>query len=295
MASASRRGAGRAMEITFLGTAASEGYPVAFCGCDNCARARELGGPNLRNRSAALVDATLLLDIGPDVMAASLTHGVPLTDVRYCLLTHEHEDHLDATHLHSRSPFNETVAPLMHLYATAGALQRAAAALGDHLPPEGLLDPAVQQQLNLAVCPVAPGETFQAGPYRVTAVPAQHDERITPLLYVIEKDGRALFYATDTGPLPDEAWEVLATWGGTFDVVVLDHTFGLKERSSGHNNADQFVETLDRLRDSDLLAEGCRAFAHHIGHHSNPDHATLSRYAAARGYAVACDGLTVAV
>jgi phosphoribosyl 1,2-cyclic phosphate phosphodiesterase len=283
------------MEITFLGTAASEGYPVAFCGCANCARARELGGPNLRNRSAALVDGVLLLDIGPDVMAASLAHGVPLTDVRYCLLTHEHEDHLDATHLHSRSPLNASQAPLMQLYATAGALQRAAAALGKHLPAAGLFDPAVQQQLNLAICPVAPGETFHVGPYRVTAIPAQHDETISPLLYAIAKDGRALFYATDTGPLPEAAWALLDEWDGQFDVVVLDHTFGLKERSSGHNNADQFVETLDRLRAGGRLAEGCRAFAHHIGHHSNPDHETLSRYAAARGYEVAYDGLTVPV
>lgn len=283
------------MEITFLGTAASEGYPVAFCGCANCARARELGGPNLRNRSAALIDGTLLLDIGPDIMAASLAYGVPLTEVRFCLLTHEHEDHLDATHLHSRSPLNETVAPLLQLYASAGALQQAAAALARHLPPAGLLDPAVQEQLNLAVCPVEPGETFEAGPYRVTALPAQHGERITPLLYAIEKDGRALFYATDTGPLPETAWEMLATWNGTFDVVVLDHTFGLKERSDGHNNADQFVETLDRLREGGRLAEGCRAFAHHMGHHSNPDHESLTHYAAARGYEVAHDGLTVRV
>jgi hypothetical protein len=63
------------MELTFLGTAASEGYPDAFCGCANCERARALGGCNLRKRSAALPDGTLLLDLGPDVMAA-LMHGV---------------------------------------------------------------------------------------------------------------------------------------------------------------------------------------------------------------------------
>jgi phosphoribosyl 1,2-cyclic phosphate phosphodiesterase len=282
------------MEITFLGTAASEGYPVAFCSCANCARARELGGPNLRNRSAALVDGVLLLDLGPDVMAASLAHGVPLTDVRYCLLTHEHEDHLDASHLLSRSPLSGVAAPLMTLYATAGAIERASAKLASH-EPAGLLDPVVQQRLNLDVCPVAAGETFYAGPYRVTAVPAQHDKRLDPLLYAIEKDGRALFYATDTGPLPEVAWTALDNWSGQFNVVALDHTFGLDARSSGHNNADQFLETVDRLREGGRLAEGCRVFAHHIAHHSNPDHESLSRYAAAHGYEVAYDGLSVLV
>jgi phosphoribosyl 1,2-cyclic phosphate phosphodiesterase len=283
------------MDLTFLGTAASEGYPVAFCGCGNCDRARALGGANLRNRSSAVIDGVLLLDLGPDILAASLAYGVPLTGVRYCLLTHEHKDHLDASHLLSRSPFSDVQAPRMALYATAGALARAATAIDHHLPPGGLLDADVQHRLNLSVCPIAPGETFQAGPYRVTAVPAAHDATIVPLLYVIEWGGRSLFYATDTGSLPEAAWAVLAGWGGRFDVVVLDHTFGLKERSTGHNNADQFVETIERLRAGGLLAESCRVFAHHIGHHSNPDHESLSLYTAGHGYDVAHDGLTVRV
>jgi phosphoribosyl 1,2-cyclic phosphate phosphodiesterase len=283
------------MELTFLGTAASEGYPVPFCACANCEQARLLGGPNLRKRSAAIVDGALLLDIGTDVFAASLMHGIPLTGVRYCLLTHEHEDHLDVTHLHSRQLDNNVETPELAFYATAGALERAAAAMERHIPPGGLLDPAVGQYLKLCAHAIVPGETFQAGPYRVTAIPAQHDSRLVPLLYAIEREGRALFYATDTGPLPEAAWEGLAGWGGQFNVVVLDHTFGLKERDTGHNNADQFVETVERLRESERLAEGCRIFAHHLGHHSNPDHETLSRYAAGRGYDVAYDGLTVRV
>jgi phosphoribosyl 1,2-cyclic phosphate phosphodiesterase len=298
---------GEAMDLTFLGTAASEGYPVPFCACTNCEQARALGGPNLRKRSAAIVDGTLLLDIGTDVFAASLMHGIPFTGVRYCLLTHEHEDHLDVTHLHSRHPDNEVETPALALYATAGALQRAAAAMERHIPPGGLLDPIVGQTLNLSAHAIAPGESFAVGPYRVTAIPAQHDPRIVPLLYAIERDGRALLYATDTGPLPEAAWAILAEWGdsphqgrgargrGKFNVVVLDHTFGLKDRDTGHNNADQFVETVERLRASGRLAEGCRIFAHHLGHHSNPDHDTLSRYAAGRGYEVAYDGLTVRV
>jgi phosphoribosyl 1,2-cyclic phosphate phosphodiesterase len=283
------------MTITFLGTAASEGYPVAFCRCDNCHLARDLGGPNLRHRSAALVDGVLLLDLGPDVMAASLALGVPLTDVRYCLLTHEHDDHLDGSNLISRSPSAQVEAPPMALYGTLGALRYAAAALEVEILAQSGLDPAAGQRFNLSACSVSPGETFHAGPYRITAIPARHDASIVPLLYVIEKAGRALFYATDTGPLPAEAWAALAGWGGRFNLVVLDHTFGLMGRSTGHNNADQFVETVELLRASGRLADDCRVLAHHIGHHSNPDHATLSRYAAERGYAVAHDGLSVRV
>src|SRR5712692_8878927 len=90
------------MKLRFLGTAASEGYPDAFCDCDNCRRARERGGRSLRRRSAALIDDELLIDLGPDLMAAALMDGLSLAKVRYCLQTHEHADHLDPTHFVSR-------------------------------------------------------------------------------------------------------------------------------------------------------------------------------------------------
>jgi phosphoribosyl 1,2-cyclic phosphodiesterase len=66
------------MIITFLGTSAANAYPEAFCRCDNCERARALGGPSLRKRSAVLVNDDLLIDLGPDIMTASSMHGRPL-------------------------------------------------------------------------------------------------------------------------------------------------------------------------------------------------------------------------
>src|ERR1700704_1554150 len=92
------------MTITFLGTAAANAFPEAFCKCRNCAQARMLGGRSLRKRSAVLINNDLLIDLGPDIMAASQMHACPLDDVRYCLQTHPHADHLDLSHLLSRSP-----------------------------------------------------------------------------------------------------------------------------------------------------------------------------------------------
>jgi phosphoribosyl 1,2-cyclic phosphate phosphodiesterase len=73
------------MRIVFLGTAAANAYPEAFCKCAHCQEARELGGPSLRKRSAALINDDLLLDLGPDIMAAAQMHAISLTNVRYCL------------------------------------------------------------------------------------------------------------------------------------------------------------------------------------------------------------------
>ena len=44
------------MKILFLGTGASEGIPGLFCECDLCAKARALGGKNIRTRTSIHID-----------------------------------------------------------------------------------------------------------------------------------------------------------------------------------------------------------------------------------------------
>ena len=50
------------MEFQYLGTAAAEGIPALFCGCENCERSRKIGGRAIRTRSQAIIDGTLLID-----------------------------------------------------------------------------------------------------------------------------------------------------------------------------------------------------------------------------------------
>lgn len=132
------------MIITFLGTAAANAYPEAFCSCENCIQARYLGGPSLRKRSSILINDDLLIDLGPDIMTAANLHARPLTNVRYCLQTHAHADHLDASHFFSHSPeFGVIDAPKLHFYTSAGTLHWAAKLLERNCGPAGFLDPKV--------------------------------------------------------------------------------------------------------------------------------------------------------
>ncbi len=285
------------MRLTFLGTSASEGYPDAYCDCANCETARSLGGPSLRKRSAALINDDLLLDLGPDVLAASMIHGLPLTHLRYCLITHEHGDHLDSTNLAARQDAcGPNGVPHLDLYASGGALRVAAARLDPRMPPTGFHDPRVAERLNVTAHVVAPFETFDAGPYQVSSYRANHGAGdIVPLVYVVEEAGRRALYCTDTGPLPEETWSALRRLPGPVHVVALDHTFGLRPTVPGHLNLEQFVEQIARLRDDGIVADSARIFAHHIGHHSNPPHFELSHHVARYGYEVAYDGLSVDV
>ncbi len=282
------------MKITFLGTAAANAYPEAFCSCQNCQQARLLGGHSLRKRSAALVDSELLIDLGPDIMSAAQQHQIPLTGVRFCLQTHAHADHLDTSHLLSRSPeFGTLGAPNLHFYASRGTLREASRLLERDCAPDGLLDPAVGERLNLAIHPIDALQTFTAGRYQVTALPANHDPYVEPLLFAIRADGRNIFYATDTAWLPDETWQAFHRLKLRLDLVILDHTYGPAQPASDHLNAQGVIETARRMRAEGVLSPQGRIFATHIAHEGNPPHPELSAYAAQYGYEVACDGLTV--
>lgn len=286
------------MRLRFLGTAAAEGYPDAFCDCANCRQARKRGGKSLRRRSSALIDDVLLIDPGPDLHAACLAEGLSLAGLRYCLQTHEHSDHLAAIHFFARAPMCQVVGHgRLEYLASAGALAKAAADLGI-AAGEGFQDPTVAERWNLSARVAEPFQEYMVGPYRVRTVRANHDPKITPLLYLIERDGRCLFYATDTGELPEETWahlEARAAKGTRVHALALDHTFGRAGRVQGHMNWEQFTEQVARLRAIGLLAPDARLFAHHIAHHSNPCHEELAAFAAVHGYEVAYDGLEVEV
>ncbi len=284
------------MRITFLGTGAANGYPEAFCSCPNCTRARHLGGPSLRKRSALLVEDDLLIDLGPDITAAAQAHGCPLTEVRWCLQTHAHADHLDLSHILSRSPAYGVVgAPRLGFYASPATLRRAAETFARDLGSADLLDPRTGDRLNLEVRPIEAFQTVCLGPYRVTAVPANHDPAVGPLLYLVEGAGGSLFYGTDTAPLPDAAWRALRETGVQLDLVVLDHTYGPAASGDDHLNALGVAEHARRLREEGLLARGGRVFATHIAHDANPPHPELVEFARGHGYDVAYDGLIVTV
>ncbi len=284
------------MRLTFLGTGASEGYPAPFCACPNCQTARRLGGPNLRKRSAALVNDDVLIDLGPDLIAASQMHGVSLLAVRYILQTHAHTDHLDPNLLTIRLPgWMPTDPPLLHWYGgqdMLDAVHRRLAA--SHTWLSGGVPPDFLTQVRVTFTAVVPGQRFAVGPYSVTSVPANHGgPGETVQLYVVEDGSATLFYATDTAPLSEGALSILRNLERPIDLLVLDETMG-EDADAGHHNLDSFSAEVTHLREMGVLAPGGRVLAHHLSH-GNPPHAELAARLAPLGVDVAYDGLAVEV
>ncbi len=284
------------MIVTFLGTSAANAFPEAFCKCDNCTRARALGGPSLRKRSAVLINDDLLVDLGPDIMAASQMHGCSLTNVRYCLQTHPHADHLDLSHLNSRSPgYGVVGAPCLDFYASRETLQKAAETFQRDLDDYSLLAPEAESRLNLKIHEVEPLKPFACGSYRVTAFPANHAPGMCALLYGVEFEDHAIFYGADTAALPLETWQGFSRLKMRFDIVILDHTYGSKQQGSDHLSAHDVIEHAERMRMDGFLKSGARIFATHIAHEGNPPHPDLVEFGKKNGYEVAFDGLILEI
>jgi phosphoribosyl 1,2-cyclic phosphate phosphodiesterase len=284
------------MKITFLGTSGANAYPEAFCSCSNCEQARKLGGKNLRKRSSLLINDDLLIDLGPDIMSAAQIHGISFSKVQYCIQTHPHWDHLDLSHFISRSPILGVMgAPCLHFYASNETIQRAAETFVRDLWGDSLLSIDLQKSLNMQVQSIQPLQTQAIGDYLITPFSANHALTMGAMVYAVESENRRFFYGTDTGPFFDETWQAFHDLKMKFDVVILDHTQGIKEPGVFHMNANQVMDHFTRMRSEGLLNPNARIFATHIAHDANPVYPELVNYASQNGYKIAYDGLTLEV
>ncbi len=263
------------MEVLLLGTGAADGIPNPFCRCATCADYRERG--ELRTPTSVLVDGRLLIDPGPEAPRQATRFGRDLAGLDAILVGHAHDDHLDPAVLLHRS------------WVTEAPLQVAGPA-----PVVGLVRPwLAPDQTAVTLRTVTAGDRFELAGYRVTALPAHHEAFGEALCYLVESGGATLLYATDTGLLPEAAWELLQ--GRRADLVLLEETFGTCATKGDHHlNLATFATTVDRLRAVGVADDASRVVAIHLAH-DNPPTARLTAELARCGAEVLPDGATLTI
>jgi len=272
------------VRVLFLGTAAAEGIPAPFCECDTCAHARRVGGQDIRMRTATLINNDLLIDSGPDIVASAQRLGISLSSVETLLVTHDHMDHWYPENLILRSrTFRSTPVPPLCIFGPEPVTR----ALAEHPVWSERLEEA-----GVSVKTVEPGQRWRNGRYDFTALQAAHNGGEGALLYIVADGSKKLLYATDTGPLSEKAWGIIAG-AGPFDAVLMDETMGEWETWGEHQSFVTFLEARQRFVENAWMRDGAPFVAFHFSHHANPPHAKLVAYFEPHGVTVAYDGLSL--
>lgn len=237
----------------------------------------------MRKRSSILIDRELLIDIPPDLYWSSVSHGVNLTSLRSLLVTHSHADHFCPQLLEYRGPgFSFTNIPMLTLF-------------GDRVIMSLVEGAFTVGEARLRLRPISPYRQYKADGYRIAAIPANHKTGIRgeiALNYIIERGGRAVLYASDTGPYSSEVLEYLLK--RRFDAIVVECTMG-RRSSEHHMNYESVLAFHQWAKGVGVIKEDGRFIATHFAHDGCGTYPDVRAILRPHGIIVAHDGLRVRI
>ena len=278
------------MKLTYLGTAAAEGFPAVFCNCKYCAEARKAGGKNIRTRSQALINDDLLIDLPADTYHHFLTNGIRGDRVAYLIMTHSHSDHFYPSELHMRGGCyaHDMEKRVLEILATDCVYRICERTLGNY-------EESVRNKYALREG--TPFETVTLGGYRITPLPARHAPAEKAVMYLIEEGDKSLLYAHDTGYFFEEVFAFLKDRGIRLSAVSFDCTnVNIPIADTGsHMGFPNIARVIDRLTAIGAIDGDTKKIVNHFSHNGNPMQEYLEECAAPLGCAVSYDGLTVEI
>ena len=237
------------MTIRLLGTGGADGIPAVF-GTDPVSEwARQEGGYDVRTRASALVDSGLKIDLPPENAVQLANNGLRASDWDLLLFTHSDDDHLALPELqYALYPFTDALALPFPIFANATVLD----AIRARYP-----------KWPLELIELRAFVPFESAGYRITPLRARHTPGEECFNYMIERAGRRLVYATDTGVWPDETFEALR--GVRIDLLVVECTNAFCPMEYvGHLDLKGLAAMLARLRaEGSLEASGRVVTTHH--------------------------------
>ena len=274
------------MKFKYYGTAAAEAVPALFCECDVCTNARKKGGKNIRTRSQALVDDKILIDFSPDTYLHVLMYGLPLHKISTCIITHNHSDHLCPSeifmrhkifsHLKDNKPFS--------IYGTQAVIDviRNTRELCEYID-------SMIKDGEIELHTIKKFEPFYVEDFKITALSADHGAK-DPVIYMIEKDGKSMLYAHDTGLFPDDTIAYLENIDICFDFVSFDCTNVLLELDNrGHMGITGNEIMREKLKRMGRIDEHTKCVINHFSHNGLAGYDELVAIAQEREFDIAYD------
>lgn len=282
------------MKIKYYGTAAAEAVPAFFCSCPICEKSREAGGRNIRTRSQTLINDELLIDFSADTYLHIMNYGLDLRKVKSLLITHGHDDHLYPYDLVYR------ISPVYAEYPNNGVGKVPLDIFLSAKSAKDMLSVFKKERVfkrdasALNVIKVKKFVPFQTAGYTVHPLAANHAKHLDPLIYIIEKDGKSILYAHDTGFFPSETWSYIENCGIKFDYVSLDCTCTNREKIKGTHLS---LIGCEKIRERFLMTgnadENTIFCLNHFSHNGGYTYDELVPIAQEKGFIVSYDTMEV--
>ena len=268
------------MTIRLLGTGGADGIPALFSDDPVSNYAREHAGPDLRTRATAIVDSGLKIDLPPENSTQLLQNGLRATDWDLLLFTHSDDDHLALSELqYALYPFTEELELPFPIYASPTVLDLIRERYADW--PMELVEIRAFQSVETAG-------------YRFVPLRAHHTPGEECFNFMVEREGRSLIYATDTGIWSDETLDFLR--GGRIDLLVIECTNAYVPSSyEGHLDFEGLAYVLDRLRLGGTLTASSRVVTTHHSAAGGARHCDLVSALAPLGAEPGYDGMLLTV
>ncbi len=289
------------MKITVLGCSAAEGIPAVFCNCTLCKQARER--KIFRTRSQILIDDDMLIDFPPDTYYRSLIMGIELGKIENILVTHSHCDHFYAGDFFARGDWSSFCLPVDTVTIHGNTAIRNAFEKNGYARKKGAYVHESRGTINgYNVYDISteytvhkPFETFEAGKYVVTALPAKHIPEENCFIYLVREGGKTLLYATDTGYFKRSVFDYFVKNGIRLDAMIVDSTYGLVCSSDkAHMNFFDNDELRKELLSLGVIDEHTQCYLTHIFHGAAKDLDSLDK-AVPEGYTLLRDGYTFTI
>ena len=262
------------MKVTFLGTGAADWDIGAY-----------RDGEFFRRNSSILINDDLLVDPNGHIFHFAEKNGTPdlFKNVKNIIVTHSHGDHF----------VPETVARLCvgtdcTVWADPACKHKLIRVLGE------------ETAAKIRFVETKRNRDYEIGSYKVTSLRSNHateDPDEDTRLYLIEQDGRILYYGCDSAWIPTVSWNVIRE--RPINAMVLELTCGETAtydwRIFEHNTPEMLDIMLTMFKKYNLFAPDVKYYVSHLARTLHTDHEGLVEYLKPRGVTPAYDGFSFEV